>query len=598
MGVQSTAKGEPTRTRIRAIAGAGLIFVLTLLAYIPAYNAGFYSDDETHLVRNERLRTFEGLRQIWSDRSGTDDLYYPLTFTTYWIEHHLWGLDPRGYHIDNVVLHAVNAILVWLVLRRLGVPGAWVAGAVFALHPAHVESVAWVTERRNTLSCLFYLLSIFAYLGFRPLTGPRPKTPRGGSTASRTRVMYALSLTFFLAAMLSKTATLTLPAAILLVTWWKRHRLAWRDVWPLVPFFAVALGLSLLTIGLERKLVQEGGPGWGTFSLADRFLIAGRAVWFYIEKVLFPVNLSFVYPRWSIDARVWWQYLYPASAIALAIVLFTARRRIGKAPLVTFLFFCGTLYPVLGFVDFFYMMMSFVADRFVYLPSVGVIALAVGGAAWGLQRFTPRAANAGPVLSLIVLLVLGAGCWQRGLVFRNAETVYGSVLAKYPDSWVGHYSLGCVLGATQRPEDAIPHLEAALRLNPRFPATRGYLAVVYSQVGRYADAIRMYGEALRQNPNDENILTNLGATYVNMGKYDEAIEEYKKALQVNPRYAPALKNLTRIVLFRIDSLFKEGRTDEARELAGDSRVFAAQAGATDLVRQIDELVRTHVTPRE
>lgn len=598
MGVQSTAKGEPTRTRIRAIAGASLLFVLTLLAYIPAYNAGFYSDDMTHIVHNERLRTLEGLKQIWSDRSGTDDLYYPLTFTTNWIEYHLWGLDPRGYHIDNVVLHAVNAVLVWLVLRRLGVPGAWVGGAIFGLHPAHVESVAWVTERRNTLSSVFYLFSIFTYLGFRPFGSRRAGQAGTQTSASRSHLMYALSLTFFLAAMLSKTATLTLPAAILLLTWWKRHRLAWRDVWPLVPFVAVALGLSLLTIGLERKLVQEGGPGWGTFSLADRFLIAGRAVWFYLEKALLPVNLSFVYPRWSIDAHAWWQYVYPLAAVTLAIILFTARRRIGKAPLAAYLFFCGTLFPVLGFVDFFYMMMSFVADRFLYLPNLGVIALLVGGAAMGLQRLKPRAANAGPVLSLIVLVVLGTGVWQRVLCFRSPETLYSDVLAKYPDSWVGHYSLGCVLGAAERSDEAIRHLETAVRLNPNFPAGRGNLAVLYSQVGRYDDALRMFGEALRQHPDDENILTNFGATCVNLGRYDEAIEQYKKALEINPQYAPALKNLTRIVVFRIDWLFNEGRTDEARAFASDSRVFAAQAGATDLVHQIDELVRTHVTPRE
>ena len=385
MKVEIQAIRAARTPRGRSIAGAALLFVITFLPYIPAYHAGFYSDDMDNIVNNERLRTSEGLGQIWTDLRGTADIYYPLTFTTNWIEYQVWGLDPRGYHVDNVILHAVNAILVWLVLRRLGVPGAWVAGAVFGLHPAHVESVAWATERRNLLSGLFYLLSIFAYLGFRPIGGRRDGKTTADAPGSRSRLSYALSLVFFLAAMLSKTSALTLPAAILLLTWWKHHRLTWRDARPLIPFFAAALGLSLLTIGLERQLVRAGGPGWGTFSLLDRFLIAGRAVWFYLAKALFPVKLSFIYPRWTIDAHSWPQYVYTMSAIALAIVLFAARRRIGRAPLVAYLFFCGTLFPVLGFFNFFYMMMSFVADRFLYLPSLGVIALLVGGAASGLS---------------------------------------------------------------------------------------------------------------------------------------------------------------------------------------------------------------------
>ncbi|MEJ2720596.1 MAG: tetratricopeptide repeat protein [bacterium] len=581
----------------RFAGGAVLLVVITLLAYLPVYNATFYADDDGLVVHNDRLRTLDGLGEIWSDRQGTDGLYYPLTFTTYWVEYQLWGLDPRGYHIDNVILHVLNALLVWIVLRRLGVPGAWFAGAVFALHPANVESVAWVTERRNTLSSLFYLMSLLAYLHYRPLG--RARSPGDGASGPTRRpwLKYGLSITFFLAALLSKTATLTLPAAILLLVWWKRGRVSLRDFWPLLPFFVLGLGLSLLTINLERSFVQEGGPGWGTYSVVDRALIAGHAVWFYLGKLLFPVHLAFHYPRWPIDAHAWRQYLYLVVTVAMLAAAFAVRRRVGRGPVTALLFFIGTLVPVLGFMNYFYMRYSFVADRVLYVPGVGVIALVVGAAVTGMRRLGAGAARAVPVFALVLIVVLGVGVWQRSSVFETPETLYRDVLAKYPDSWIAHFSLGCVLAANNRPEEAISELETALRLEPNHPATLGYLGVVFSQVGRYDEALAMYQEALRQNPNDVVIRTNLGLTYVQMGEYDKGIEEYAKALQLNPGYKPALDNLTRVVLYRVDALFKAGQTSEARDFAAKARALAERCGAHGLAGQIDRLVQQHRTPQ-
>ncbi|UCG50780.1 MAG: tetratricopeptide repeat protein [Candidatus Latescibacterota bacterium] len=597
MNKQGPANGTRQKTVGRLMIGAGLLLIISVVVYIPAFDAGFYADDDGLLVRNERLQTTDGLGEIWSDREGTYGLYYPLTFTTYWIEYQLWGLNPPGYHVNNVILHAINALLVWIVLRRLRLPWAWFAAAVFALHPVHVESVAWVTERRNTLSGLFYLLSLLAYLGFQPIGDSR--RAKGLAVRPHRRwVMYALSMTFFVAALLSKTVTLTLPAAILLLMWWRRGRLVWRDTWPVVPFFVVGIALSFLTVGLERSFIQEGGPGWGMHSTLDRFLIAGRVVWFYLGKVLFPVRLAFHYPRWTIDAHLWWQHLYPAAAIALLVTLFCVRRRLGRGPLAALLFFGGTLVPVLGFVDYFYMTYSFVADRFLYLPSIGMITLVVAGAATGIQRLGPTAVKTARAVCVVVLVVLGAGVWQRSMAYETTETLYRDVLAKYPDAWLAHYSLGCVLGANNRPDEAITHLEAALRLKPNFPAIRGYLGVVYSQVGRYDDALRMYQEALRQHPDDEVIRTNLGFTYIHIGEYDKGIEEYTRALQINPHYEPALRNLAQFVLYRIDSLFEAGEADAARDFAGEARGLATRLGVQQLVSQIDQLVRQHTPPQQ
>jgi tetratricopeptide (TPR) repeat protein len=580
--------------RTRRIGEAAILILLPVLAYIPAYDAGFFSDDESEIVRNERLRTPDGLGEIWTDLEGTDGLFYPLTFTTFWLEYRAWGASPAGYHIDNVLLHSVNALLVWLVLRRLGLPGSWLAGAVFALHPVNVETVAWVTERRNTLSTLFFLVSLLAYFGGRPSLGAR-----GVETSVRSRrrsFTYLLSLAFFAAALLSKSATLSLPAVILLTLWWSGGPLR-REIGPLVPFVALAAAAGLMTIGLERNLVDEGGPGWGTYTAADRVLLAGRAVWFYLGKLLFPARLSLIYPRWAVDDRAWSSYGFPVSVIAVLVILFLLRRRIGRGPFAAALLFVGTLLPVLGFVDFFYMMISFVADRFLYLPGIGIIALVVCGSAIGVRSLSPRVAGPAALAGILALALLGALTTERSARFKNPETLYRDVVAKFPNSWAGHYSLGANLGATGRPEEAIAHLERALQLNPNFPSIRGYLAVVYSQVGRYDEALGLYAEALDQNPRNEEIHTNLGLTYAQLGRFEEAIDHYQAALEIDRDYAPAIRNLTRLVLYRIDALRREGSAD-AGAAAVRMRALAAGLGLGALVDEIDRRDARRSTARD
>ena len=589
---------------VRAVGCALLLALLPLVAYLPAYRGGFYSDDISLVVQNQRLRTAQGLGEIWTDLRGTDDLYYPLTFTTYWVDYHLWGTNPAGYHTINILLHALNSVLVCLVFRRLRIPGAWVAGAVFALHPVHVESVAWVTERRNTLSGFFYLLSLLAYARYKPIggfhargsgggpgTGPREGTnrrPHGSSGISA----YLAAVVFFAAALLSKTATLTLPAAILLIVWWKNGRLERRDWLPLIPFFVIAIALSLRTTVLEGSLIERGGPGWGDYTGAGRLLIAGRAVWFYLGKLVFPADLSFVYPQWPIDTRDWTQYLYPLGVMTVLVVLLAARHRIGRGPTAGWLFFVGTLLPVLGLVDYFYMMLSFVADRFLYLPSLGIIAVAVGYAAAGYRRAAVPARRAALVVTVVVLSALGVGTWRRSACFETAETLYGDVLAKHPDSWAGHYSLGIVCAASGRPAEALPHLERAARLKTNFPSIQGHLGVVYSQLGRHEEALRSFREALDRNPNDVEIRTNFGVALVSVGRYDEAITEYERALAVSPRYVPALRNLSRIVLFRIDEIANMGDAAGALEFARRMSARVRAAGAHELAAQIDDRART------
>jgi hypothetical protein len=268
--------------------GALALLVLVLLAYTPALDAGFVWDDDDYVTANVTLRSVTGLARIWVE-PGAVPQYYPMAFTSLWLDYRLWGMRPFGYHLVNVLLHGLNAVLLWRLLVMLAVPGAWLAAAVFAVHPVHVESVAWVTERKNVLSGAFYLGAFLAYLRFAPPGG------RGaGPVAWRA---YAAALALFVLAMLSKTVTCTLPAALLIVLWWKRPRLAARDVLPLLPFFALGLGLSLVTIWMEKHHVGAQGADWA-LSAVDRCLIAARALWFYLGKLVWPAPLVFNYPRW------------------------------------------------------------------------------------------------------------------------------------------------------------------------------------------------------------------------------------------------------------------------------------------------------------
>lgn len=279
--------------RARIAAGAAFVVVATIVAYLPSIRAGFIWDDDQHVTDNTLLRSARGLKLIWTALGATPQ-YYPLTHTSFWIEYHLWGSSPTGYHVINVALHAGSALLLWRILRLLRVPGAWLATCLFALHPIEVESVAWITERKNVLSGVFYSGAMLAYLtGTRGDSRPRPG-------------WYLCSLVLFACALLSKTLTGTLPGAILLILWWKDGRLPWKHGLHLAPMIVAAFAAGSITSWMERTQVGAAGPDWD-FSILERTLIAGRALWFYAYKIVVPYQFTFVYPRWEVDPHVVWQ---------------------------------------------------------------------------------------------------------------------------------------------------------------------------------------------------------------------------------------------------------------------------------------------------
>jgi tetratricopeptide (TPR) repeat protein len=525
---------------------AGLLLLITLIAYIPAIQGGFVWDDDRYLTENQTLRSLQGLKKIWVNPNSTPQ-YYPLVFSTFWLEYKLWGLRPTGYHLVNVLLHALSTLLLYRLLMYLNLPGAWLAAAVFALHPVQVESVAWVTERKNVLSGFFYFGSALCLFRFFDIGAEREE--KSG------RWWYCSGLLLFACALLSKTVTCTLPAAMLLVLWWKRDRLRGREVAALAPFFALGLVMGLATVWLEQHQVGAIGPEWN-LSLGERFLISGRALWFYVGKLIWPAELIFNYPRWQVDAGVWWQYIYPAGVFFVVLLLWIIHYRVGLGPLVGFLFFCGTLFPALGFFDVYPFQYSYVADHFQYLASVGLIALLVGVIATAVSKLPEWPKRITSSLGLIVLVLLGWQTWHQGYFYRDSETLWNDTLEKNPESWMAHNNIGILLTEQGKLKEAIEHYSEALRIKPDHAKAHYNLGNALASQGRFAEAIVHYSEALRIKPDYTSAHNNLAVALLKQGKLQEAIDHFYQVLQIIPDQAEPHCNLA-------VALAENGRIDEA-----------------------------------
>jgi tetratricopeptide (TPR) repeat protein len=508
--------------------GAAGLVVLVLAAYLPVLQAGFVWDDDAHVTSNPTLRSLSGLRSIWFDPSATPQ-YYPLVHTSFWLEYHAWGLHPLGYHVTNVLLHAANALLLWIVLRRLGVPGAYWAALLFAVHPVHVESVAWISERKNVLSTLCYLGSFLAWLHFWPPEQERPTGPWH---------FYALTLLLFLGALLSKTVTCSLPAAFLLVRWWKQGRVSVRDLLATAPLFLLGLPLALHTAFLEKYHVGAHGHEW-SWSYLERALIAGRALWFYAGKLLWPVPLAFSYPRWQINPTSWWQVGLPIAVVVILLSLYGLRRRLGRGALVVGLFFAGTLLPALGFFDVYPMRYSFVADHFQYLASIGLLVLAGAGIAWTLRR---RPASVRYACGGMLVAILGVLTWQQTRIYRNAGTLWTDTLAKNADSWLAYTNRARAYQESGQWQLAIADFTRALELKPDMADVYTNRGAAYQQLGQLDQAIRDSTRAIELDPELATAHANRGMAYQAAGQVQQAIADYTRAVELKPTLASAYVN--------------------------------------------------------
>ncbi len=541
--------------------GAALIIGLTVVAYLPAMRGGFVFDDYDFITSNRIIKAHNGLYRFWFTTEAPD--YYPVTWSLWWLEWRFWGDNATGYHVVNVLLHAANALLIWIVLRRLKIPGAWLAGLVFAVHPVNVATVAWISEQKNTLSMLFYLVAILLYLRFdeesrSPHTGvqgwrwPRP----------RSRGKYGLSLAAFVLALLSKSAVVMLPVVLLGCVWWTRGRVRWKDFLCSVPFFILSLALASVTIWFQHNRALEGLEA-RTGGLLLRLAVAGCVPWFYLYKAFLPLNLSMMYPQWEIDASRWVSYL-PGVILIGCFGLFWWKRQTWGRPLFFGLgYFVVTLFPVLGFFDQGFYRFSLVADHWQYYSIVGAIALLVASGerivrrlGEGRQPVEVLAPLGAGLASVAVLVVLGTVTWRRACVYETNERLWRDTLAKNPQCWAAHNNLGNALARLDRTPEAIEHYEQALRIKPDFAEAHNNLGTALARLDRTPEAIKHWEQALRIDPDFTGAHNNLALALWQMGRVQEAIGHWEQAVRVKPDYAEAHNNLG-------NALLVAGRVKEA-----------------------------------
>jgi tetratricopeptide (TPR) repeat protein len=550
----------------RATLFTALLIAVVFIVYWPAITAGFVFDDDFLVVHNPSIEASNGLYQIWCTTTNYD--YFPLTYSSFLIEHRLWGTRATGYHLVSLLLHATNVLLVWHVLRKLNVQGSYLAALLFAVHPVAASSVAWISEQKNLWSLLFCLTSLSFYLDFQA----------GGQ-----RRWYALSLIAFLAALLGKTSVVLAPGVMLLCTWWQTGCIRLRDWLLMAPFFLLSLTMGLVTVWFQF----HRGIGDAAIPIGDyfeRIKAAGYAVWFYLGKDLVPVNLSMIYPRLDDSQLVIWPSLL---VLAMGVVFLWFRRSWGRTPLFALGCYFAVLLPILGFIKMSFMRYSLVADHFQYasLP----VAMSVLGAVcvWAGRRngvAWPAAAIA--TVSGAVVLLFSVLTWRQALVFKDNESLWTETLHQNPDAAVAHANLAKALAERGDLDDALSHFAQAarldpqnwtwhydygsvlmysgfgdraaiefteaIRLDPENLLSRNKLAHVLNDLGRFKLALEHAKAAVALTPDSAAAHFNLANSLIGLGDADRAIAEYQTAVRLSPldpwayiRWSSALNDLDR-----------------------------------------------------
>ena len=530
--------------------GAGLIVLIALLVYIPAMRAGFVWDDSEVLTASSLIRAKDGIFRIWFTKDSPN--YWPVTWSSFWLEWRLWGMNAAGYHVVNVLLHAASAVLIWRILKRLKIPGAWAAALIFAVHPVNVASVAWIAERKNTLSMLFYALAILWYLQFDD---------------DGDRRWYFLSLGSFLLALLSKTSVVMLPFVLLGCAWWRRGRIGRKDLLRVIPFFALSGIMGLVTVWFESALPYppEVAHPEGFFA---RLAGAGWAVWFYIYKAALPLNLSMVYPRWWIDPASPIVYLPGLLLLVCLGLCLRFRRSVGRPVLFGLGYFVVTLFPVMGFFTTALMADTLVADHWQYVSIIGIIALAVGAGATLYGRLRPRHRQWLLVATAALVGALSVLTWQQTRVYESDETLWRDTIAKDPRCWVAHVNLGRFMFDRKRHEEAITRFRASLRIMPeeeadtphsamRRPVPITYIGMVLLERGETDEAISHLREALRVRPTFVLARENLAVALLRQDRVAEAMAQHREVLRIRPNWLPTLNDLAWILATHENPEFRD-----------------------------------------
>ncbi len=531
----------PERPRAaRRFLPAALIVAAALLAYWPALSGGYIWDDDVLIVKNRDVRANDGLLRVWFNRESLE--YLPLTYDMHWLEWRVFRGSAAGPHVINVLLHGLSAALLGFVLQRLRVPGAWLAALFFALHPVAVASAAWLSELKNTLSMVFYLGSILAYLRFEDGCfhhDDTTSTTHGAPHSALRTPHYFLSLVLFLLALLAKTSVVMLPAVLLLLAWWRRGKVAARDLLRTAPFFALSLALGLVTVWFQwhnaigQEVVRPA-------SAASRIAAAGWIAWFYLYKILLPVGLYAIYPRWEVNGSSVLSFLPLALLAAATALLWTRLKRWGPGPLAAWAYFMVSLLPVLGFVEMSFMQLSLVADHLQYAAMPGILALvgallarATAGGRWG----RPAAVVLG-----ICLAAMAALTFQRAGVFSSNQRLWSNNLVKTPRSALIWCDLGMAYVNAGAPDEGIGYLDKSLELDRKSYLLWIARGVARAAANRAAEAIGDYDQAIALKPDCAEAWYNRSIAYWNTRRSDEALRDLDQAIALKPDYVEAYVN--------------------------------------------------------
>ena len=546
---------DKTGKRLVLLAGTIAIVAGCFTAYIPAIESGFIWDDDEYVTANPLLSAPDGLYRIWFS-TDTPSQYFPLVYTTFRVEYQLWGLNPAGYHAVNVAIHCINALLLWVILRRLSIPWAWFASAVFALHPVNVESVAWITERKNVLMLFFSLLSVLCWVEF----------VFGSKSGRKAILLYSGSLLFCALALFSKATACTLPAALVLILWLKHSPVTARRWLQILPYIAMAIGIGLLVMWWEKHHQGMGVVNLG-LSSTEKTLIAGKALWFYLWKLIWPVNLTFSYPRWNIEATDVWQYAWPMSFVAVMAASWLLRKQTGREIPTAIIFFPAMLLPMLGFFPLYTFVYTFVADHYQYMASIGPIVVAAGAAAIAYRRSGKNAKFIIASTAGVLLLTLGTLTWRQCGAYKNSDTLWADTLNKNPDSWLAHGELASSLYRQRKFDEALPHFDRLLELaqyvkkiHPRAYSDAYYCkGLIFMAKGRPEDAAEQYRKSLEVDNNSALVHYLLADILVKQGKIDEATMHLQRGFEIAK--TKGANNLAEEIRHRLETVEKQKTGD-------------------------------------
>ncbi|MBP7830421.1 MAG: tetratricopeptide repeat protein [Kiritimatiellae bacterium] len=557
----------------RLVLPLGLL-LLVFAAYAPVLKGDFIWDDEAYVVDNLTLRSAAGLRAIWIPGNTTQ--YYPLTFTGFWIQYHLWGLNPLGYHAVNVLLHGLTAILLAYVLQRLGLQWAWWAGALFALHPVNVMSVAWITELKNVLSGFLLLGALLSYVVYL-----EKKEPGRGASP---RPFYGLAFVLFAGAILAKSGAFILLVALPLIAWWKKGRVSRADWLGYLPWLGFSVAISLVTIHLEHTPVWEA-PDPPSFSYPQRLILSGQSFWFYLSKALLPLDLVFFYPQWTVDAARVSNYAWPASVLILLAVLWARRNRWGRGPLVAVsLYYFSTAGLILLHV-LYMTRFTYVSDHWQYFGLMALIPMLAGGLWHALPRRPGgRAWTLAVLFGVCVVLI-----WRQSVPYRNLESLWRHTLRGNPRSEIALINLGTLLAQQGRLQEAMEQYQRARQIHPDHLDVLDGIGGLLAMQGRGAEALEHYRQVLQRYEGSASIHGNYAALLFQYGDVRAALPHMERALKMAPRHRRVRANLLGALTNRARREVRNGRTAEARELCREVRALDRELGDSlvEKVRLVD-----------